>query len=205
MSAAEHELLNAAAGGDVDALAELLRQHGPEVRRRLVISPVWRAALDAADVMQVTYLEAFLHIYQLEARTSDGFRAWLSRLAQNNLRDAIRALERQKRPDPRDQVGSGATGESTTTLLEALGSGMPTASRVAAGRESQRALEAALAQLPPLYAQVVRGHDLEGQPVAEVAAALGRSCGSVYMLRARALDCLRELLGSESQFFSRGA
>lgn len=205
MSGSDIELLKAAKTGDADALTELLARHGPEVRRRLVIGSVWQAVIDAADVMQVTYLEAFLRIYQFEARTSDSFRAWLDRLAQNNLRDAIREFERRKRPDPRHQVGRGATSDSTTTLLEELGGRTPTASRVVAGRESQQALERALGQLPPLYAQVVRMHDLEGQPVSEVAVALGRSCGAVYMLRARALDQLRELLGPESQFFSRSA
>lgn len=198
-------MLTAAANGDADALAELLRVHGPEVRRRLNIGPDWQAMLDSADVMQVTYLEAFLRIYQLEARTADKFCAWLDRLAQNNLRDAIRELKRQKRPDPRNQVGRGAAGESTSMLLDELGSGTPTASRVAASREAQGAMESAVAQLPPLYAQVVRLHDLEGQSVPDVAAAMGRTCGAVYMLRARALDRLRELLGPESRFFSRGA
>jgi len=153
--------------------------------------------------MQVTYLEAFLRINQLEARTSDGFRAWLDRLAQNNLRDAIRELQRQKRPDPRNQMQSPA-GDSVTTLLDALGGADQTASQVVAIRESKQALEKALAHLPPMYAQVVRAHDLEGQSVAEVAQSLGRTPGAVYMLRARALDRLRELLGPESLFFSRG-
>lgn len=69
MAHADDERLSAAAAGDGDALGALLRQHGPGVRRRLHISPAWRAALDPADVMQVSYLEAFLRIDQLQART----------------------------------------------------------------------------------------------------------------------------------------
>ena len=64
------------------------------------------------------------------------------------------------------------------------------------------AIEAALAKLLPSYAKVVRRCGVEGRAVAEVAAELGRSSGAVYMLRARALDRLRELLGSESRYFS---
>ena len=205
MPAADRDLLNAAATGDTGALSELLQRHGPEVRRRLVIGHAWRVMVESADVMQVTYLEAFLRIDQLEARTGDGFRAWLDRLAQNNLRDAIRELEAQKRPDPRHQVGRGPKDDSASSLLEALSCGTPTASHVAAGREAKGALDAALAELPPLYAEVVRLHDLQGHAVTEVAATMGRSPGAVYMLRARALDRLRELLGPESRFFSRGA
>jgi RNA polymerase sigma-70 factor (ECF subfamily) len=198
--------LEAAVNGDREALSTLLRRHGPDVRRRLKIGTVWRAALDPADVMQVTYLEAFLRIDQLRARTEEAFVAWLTRLAQNNVRDGIRALERQKRPAPRRQVRRRGPADSSSTLLRNLNDpAIKTPSRDAAGRESQQVLTAALAQLPPLYAQVVRLHDLEGQPVAEVAATLARSPGAVCMLRARALDRLRELLGSQSQFFSDGA
>jgi RNA polymerase sigma-70 factor, ECF subfamily len=206
MANADDELVNAAAAGDRDALAALLRMHGPEVRRRLDINPVWRALLAPADVMQVTYLEAFLRIGQLRDRTSKAFMAWLTRLARNNLRDGIKELERQKRPNPRRRVRVRASDASRSTLLNQLcDSTATTPSRGAAHRESRQALEDAMAQLPPLYAQVVRGHDIEGQPIAEIAAAMGKSCGAVHMLRARALDCLQELLGSESRFFSSGA
>jgi RNA polymerase sigma-70 factor (ECF subfamily) len=202
---AAEDLLNAPAAGDAEALAVLLRRHGPEVRGRLHIAAVWRTALDAADVMQVTYLEAFLRIAQLRARTAEGFVAWLTRLAQNNLHDAIKELERQKRPDPGRRVQCGSAEDSGSSLLDALRATTQTPSRQAARNESQQALENAMARLPPTYAQVVRLHDLEGRSVAEVAAALGRSAGAVYMLRARALQRLQELLGSESRFFSQGA
>jgi RNA polymerase sigma-70 factor (subfamily 1) len=205
MEVSDDALLNAAATGDARALAELLHRIGPAVRRHLLISPVWQGMLDAADVMQVTYLEAFLRVAQLRAHTTQGFVAWLTRLAQNNLRDAVRELERQKRPDPRRRRRRGRADDSASTLLNQLcGTTARTPSRSAARHESQRALETALSQLPPAYAQVVRLHDLEGQPVVEVAQALGRSAGAVYMLRARALERLRKLLGSESRFFSNG-
>jgi RNA polymerase sigma factor (sigma-70 family) len=127
-------------------------------------------------------------------------------LAQNNLRDGIKELERRKRPDPRQRVRASSPDSSGSTLLDHLcNSSAKTPSRDAAQKESQQALAAALAQLPAPYAEVVRLHGLEGRPVAEVAAMLGRSPGAVCMLRARALDRLRELLGSESRFFSDGA
>jgi RNA polymerase sigma-70 factor, ECF subfamily len=206
MANADDEMVNAAAAGDGDALATLLQKHGPEIRRRLDINPVWRAVLAPADVMQVTYLEAFLRIDRLKARTVDAFVAWLTRLARNNLRDGIKELRRQKRPNPRQRIRARASGGSKSTLLNQLcDSGAATPSRDAAHHESNKALETALAQLPPLYAEVVRRHDFEGQSIPEVAAAMGRSCGAVHMLRARALDCLQELLGPESRFFSSGA
>ena len=49
------------------------------------------------DVMQVTYLEAFLHIDQLTARDTSAFLAWLTRIAENAIRDAVRGLTRTDR------------------------------------------------------------------------------------------------------------
>ncbi|NET51613.1 MAG: hypothetical protein F6K09_23750, partial [Merismopedia sp. SIO2A8] len=60
------------------------------------------------------------------------------------------------------------------------------ASRAAAAGEAHTAIDRAIAQLPPDYAQVIRDLDLAGKSVDEVASAMGRSKGAVHMLRARA-------------------
>ncbi len=206
MAPEDHELVQQASAGSDAALTALLTRYGPNLRRRLHIDPVWRPALDPADIMQVTYLEAFLRVREVQARSIAGFLAWLTRLAQNNLRDAIRELERQKRPDPRQQVHcAAATDSSTTTMHRFAGPPGETPSHNAASAEARKAVTAALTRLPPDYAAVVRLTFLEDRAVPEAAAALGRSAGAVYMLRARALDRLRELLGSESRFLSDGA
>ncbi|MCK4660113.1 MAG: hypothetical protein KAV82_11380 [Phycisphaerae bacterium] len=107
MSDEERQLVEGAVDGNADALDVLLREYGPQVRRRLSISSAWQGTLDGADVMQVTYMEAFLRIGQFAGRTPETFVAWLTRIAENNLRDAIKELERAKRPDPRRRVRCG--------------------------------------------------------------------------------------------------
>jgi RNA polymerase sigma-70 factor (subfamily 1) len=203
------DLVARATGGDADALAALLAQFGPAVRHRLVgrIGQAWRSVLDEDDVMQVTYLEAFLRIRSFRPRGEAGasFQAWLAQVAENNLRDAVRGLERAKRPDPRRRVTGGVSQESYVSLVEMLGMTSTTPSRQAAGHEAADAIEAALAQLPADYRTVIRMYDLEGRDIEEVGRALKRSSGAVYMLRARAHDRLREVLGSASKFFSRPA
>ncbi|UCG33245.1 MAG: sigma-70 family RNA polymerase sigma factor [Phycisphaerales bacterium] len=186
-------------------MSALLQEAGPIVRRRLRIASTWQATLDLADVMQVTYMEAFLRVGQLNERTHEAFLAWLTKIAENNLRDAVRELERARRPDPRRRVHRRNPEETTITLLEALGCTTATASRHAADREARQMIEAAIARLPDTYQKVVHLCDLEDQPVQKVAEALGKSPGAVYMLRARAHDRLREILGSESRFFSGSA
>jgi len=194
-------LLRQATAGDADALAALLGRHGPEVSRRLRIDRQWRGQLEAEDVMQVTYLEAFHQIGRFEPSRGASFEAWLLQIARHNLLDAVRGLGRKKQPPARRRVHANAA-DSTTGLLELLGATTTTPSRVAGRAESASILEAAIARLPADYATVVRLYDLEGRPIEEVSAAMRRSTGAVHMLRARAHDALRERLGTESNFFS---
>ena len=202
--ALEAGLLARAVRGERDAVAALLAIEGPRVRARLVgqIGSHWQSVLDIDDVLQVSYLEAFLQIERFQPRGDGAFLAWLTQIAENNLRDAIRGLERAKRPDPRRQVRQPGSDESYVAMVELLGVTTSTPSRAAARGEAGRALEVALRRLPPDYEKVVRLYDLECKPIEEVAAALGRKAGAVYMLRARAHERLREIMGGESQFFT---
>lgn len=68
--------------------------------------------------MQVTYTEAFLRIGTMQARNEKSFVAWLSQIAQNNLRDAIRALECGKRPNPKHRALLPDARSSVCDLLE---------------------------------------------------------------------------------------
>ncbi len=207
MQVVDPSLLQKAVEGDAGALRVLLEQFGGEVRKRICgkIEKRWQASLDEDDVMQVTYLEAFLHIDQLTARDSASFLTWLTRIAENALRDAVRGLTRQKRPDPARRVESAPGVDSYVGLLECLGVTTTTPSREAARRDAAAILETAVAKLPEDYKTAVRLYDLEGRSVAEVAAGMGRSVGAVHMLRARAHDRLRQELGTASQFFSGSA
>ncbi|MFO0837815.1 MAG: sigma-70 family RNA polymerase sigma factor [Phycisphaerae bacterium] len=199
------ELLNQAAAGDSEALASLLRTVGPQVRAGLRIDPRWQSVVDADDVMQVTYLEAFLQISRFQPDGLPAFTGWLRRIAENNLRDAARALERVKRPPADRRVNLPSPDESMAGLIEQLGVTTTTPSRQFGVAEAARAIDSALESLPDDYSRVVRLYDLEGRPAEEVASELGRSTGAMHMLRARAHDRLRDLLGSETGFFSRPA
>ncbi len=75
----------------------------------------------------------------------------------------------------------------------------------AARGELKDIIESTLQQLPADYEQAVRLYDMEGKPIAEVAQALERSNAAVHMLRARAHDRLKELLGESTNFFSHPA
>lgn len=204
MTPHQEQLVHRATAGDKDALGELLEVFGPEVEATLVISPKWQGVLGAADVMQVTYLEAFAQIRDFDPSRAESFPNWLKRIAENNLRDAIRSLQAKKNP-PADMKLEAHGAESGLALFDILTSGGGTPSRAMRQGEATELLHRALACLPSDYARTIRLYDLEGKPVEEVATLLGRSTGAVYMLRQRAHDRLRGLLGRASQYLESRA
>lgn len=197
-------LLIRATQGDFDSLGELLARVLPELRRSLdgQIGSKWRAKLDEDDVVQVTCMEAFLSIRQFRAGGMDSFIAWLKRIATHNLKDAIESLSADKRPDPAKQVQNPRE-DSHVALYEYLGGQTKSPSHQARREEAKSALGRSVSKLPDDYQTVIRLRELEEKPLAEVARIMNRSEGAVHMLRARALDRLRELLGTGSHWLSR--
>lgn len=183
-----------AVDGDDAALGELLRAVEPQLRASITVQPLWRRDLDVDDVLQVAYLEAFMRIGALRERSPAAFRAWMRRLVDTNIKDAIRGLERDKRPDARRRVTQGGQGGSARTLIGQLGGSGASASAAMSDREQVERLLAAVARLPVSYRQVVEQVDLAERAVADVAAEMGRSPGAVHLLVRRAHDRLRELL-----------
>jgi RNA polymerase sigma-70 factor (subfamily 1) len=196
----QRQSLIRAVGGDRDALGKLLGDFGPEIEAALHISAGWRGQIETADVMQITYLEAFLHICRFDPDRSEAFPAWLRRMAENNLRDAIRGLEAKKNPPPRMQLDAHGA-DTTMALFDVLTAGTGTPSRAARREEVAERLRGALRRLPADYSKAIQLYDLEGKTVEEVAEAMGRSAGAVHMLRMRGHDRLKELLVGSNDFF----
>jgi RNA polymerase sigma factor (sigma-70 family) len=195
------QLLARARQQDDNALRELLKRHGHKARSAIhgKIPQKYQTVLELDDIMQVTYLEAFLHIARFDGHTPGEFVTWLRRISQNALVDALRGLDSLKRPDPMQRVGSP---DSSDSPLDRLAESLTTASRHMARDEAMGMIEQSLTQLPETYATVVRECDLEGRSVSEVAADMGRSSGSVHMLRARAHAQLRTLMGPPSNYLT---
>jgi len=199
MSLADEAQVAVAVTGDEAALTALLERHGVAIRQGLTISPKWRSLIDPDDVMQVTYFKAFLRIKDLRRTTTASFVGWLRTIAENNLRDAVRAMECAKRGPSRVYR---PTTDSHAALLEQISGTTTTPSRAAGRREVQQLVEDALRKLPPDYEKVLRLCELECKSGPEAAVILGRSQGAVRMLLARAKDRLRDVLVSGSAYFS---
>lgn len=201
------QVLAKAMAGDRACLIDLLEELAPALRIRLEskIPPALRVAVEADDVLQVTYIEVFGRIGQFKGGGLDGFKAWVGRVAENNLLDAIRAAQAAKRPDPAKRAHRARTAEdSAATLIDVIaGDSKATPSRFMARGEAVVAMERMLATLPADYARVIRLYDLAGHSADDVAREMGRTTGAIFMLRARAHDRLREAMGDEGKYFSR--
>ena len=190
--------------GDQDALTRLIELHDATLRGKLggKIPKRWQAVLSLDDLMQETYTDAFLDIADFTPRGDGAFEAWLITVAKHNVISAVRSLEAEKRGGKRQRVETARQDESFLALYQLLGCTTTTPSRHAARSEAKEALGKALDRLPNDYRTVIKMYDLEGRPIDDVAGAMDRSPGAVFMLRARAHGALRRLLGSPLQYFS---
>lgn len=188
-------MVGRAVDGDEDALVALLEDAGrtliDDIGRQ--VATKYRSLVDAEDVFQVTCMEAFLRIRSFAPATPEAFAAWLRRVAMNNLRDAIKELERDKRPTPGRRITPSGD-EPYDSIIASLAATTTTPSRVCGRAEIRQSVESALRQLPPDYERVLRLYELEGLSGDEVAEFIGRSHGAVRMLLARARERLAELL-----------
>jgi len=190
---------------DEQGLAALLSRCAGPLRRAVEADLPRRhaGALSADDILQQTYIDAFLGIDRFRGEDEAAFAAWLRSIARRNLIDAVRHLDAERRGGGRRRVPP-AREDSCVDLVERLVT-RTTVSRAISRREAAAALERALASLPGAYREVVSGYDLAGRPMEEVARELGRSPGAAYLLRLRAHAMLRRLLGGTTGFFSASA
>jgi RNA polymerase sigma-70 factor (ECF subfamily) len=158
--------------------------------------------LSAEDVIQETYADAFHDIGHFDPEGDGSFGGWLLRIAQCNLRDAVRMLGAEKRGGRHRRVEIWQGDDTRTALLDLLTATGSSPSRQAAGEEACSLLDQAINKLPRDYRTVVQMYDLQGESATTISEVLQRSPGAVYMLRARAHDWLRELMGTTSDFFA---
>jgi RNA polymerase sigma-70 factor, ECF subfamily len=206
LAESERMLLERAVSGDDGALSELLVGCDAELRSRFSgkIHRRYRSVLSIADVLQVTYMEAFLRISRFRVGGNGSFVNWLAKIADSNLISAIRELNRQKRPPRQRQISLSMGTNSHIALLATLAGSQASPSQQASRSEIRDAIDRAISLLPPDYRDVVQGFDIDGIDTHEIAARMQRSPGAVYMIKARAHIRLAEILGDSTQFFSRG-
>jgi RNA polymerase sigma-70 factor (ECF subfamily) len=197
-----------AVAGDEDALESLLLSHfnrlAADVSQRLPDDV--RNVLSAEDVVQDAFIVVFQRISGFEPRGGSTFFAWLSKIAENCLMDAVKALRAAKRGGGRFAVEAQHPEMSDMfPLLELLAAHSHTPSRSTAAHEAASAMKMALDALDADYRDVLYFRYIEMQPIAGIAERLKRSEGAVHMLLSRALEALRSRMGDTGRYFTRKA
>lgn len=178
--------------GDDAALGELLDKHrdwlknvaAKELNGRVL------SRIDASDIVQQTLLSACRRIEQFEGSTSGEFAAWLGRIHEHNIQDALRrhvtAFKRSTRSE-----------QSISSDQPLADGNASTPSHNAIRDERAEQLRTHLDALPEDQAEAVRLRHLEGWSLAHLAEHFDRSTDSVASLLKRGVENLRNRVHEE--------
>jgi len=186
--------------GDESALNQLCSVYGERVRRiiRLRLDQKLRPKLDSVDVVQDALILALGGLKDFNYRNEGDFLRWLSRIAENKLRDILDKFHADKR-DVHKEIPFKKEGRSTEGGPVGTAGPMRTTtpSVIACRKEALDKLEQALDKLKPEYKQVVVLKKIEELSHAEIAERLGKNTGAVRMLLARAMAALTIAYGED--------
>jgi RNA polymerase sigma-70 factor, ECF subfamily len=182
-------LVSAAKSGDAVAFVELSRRHSDKILRRTYrIVKNWQ---DAEDVLQDSFMKAFIHLKDFEERSS--FSSWLTRIAINT---ALMLL-RKKRFHIEISTGSTDDDFGIRDCWEPRDLAESPENRCAR-REQEELLKCAIQGLPPILRDVVQMSHGEGRSIEEIAQSLRISVPAAKSRLARARTALRSsLMGTE--------
>jgi RNA polymerase sigma-70 factor, ECF subfamily len=180
-------LMLRAQDGDETAFPELFQRLGPRILqyvRRLVGSEA-----RAEEITQDVFVQMFRfrHRYRPESKLS----TWVFTIATNLCLNELRRPERQLRVDLREHRLDESDRQDEPSLPD------PNAidpEQGAAGRELARALETAVAALPPKQRAALLLSRIDGMAYRDVADAIGTTEGAVKALLFRATHGLRDRL-----------
>ncbi len=164
-----------------------------------------RARLSPSDLVQETMLGAYRDFTQFRGGSERELLAWLRQILINRLhvfvqRHVLSAKRDVRREFSLDDMGV-ALARSSANLRAAcvLADSAPSPSTTVIRRENAVVLADQLADMTPLYRDVIVLRNLQGLSFDQVAQRLNRSCGATRMLWLRAIKQLREQMGTENE------
>jgi len=193
------QLLGLARAGSGPALGQLLELYRSylAILARLQIGRRLQGKVDAADLVQDTFLEAHRHFAEFRGTVEAELVCWLRQILAGLLANLVRRYYGTQRRDVRlERELANELDRSSRVLDQSLAVPQSTPSQRAAHREQAVLLADALGQLPDDYREVLILHHLEGLTFPEVAGRMGRTVDSVKNVWARALAQLRRSLGA---------
>jgi RNA polymerase sigma-70 factor (ECF subfamily) len=192
------QLLHRARAGDRLALGQLLELYRGYLAllARLQINRRLQSKVDASDVVQETYLQAYRAFSQFRGTTEAELIGWLRQILASHLAQVVRRFLGTRRRDVRlERELAVELDQSSRVLDQGLEGRHSSPSQQAVRREQAVLLAQALERLPEDYREVLVLRHLEGLSFAELAQRMGRTVDSVKNLWTRALARLRRALG----------
>jgi RNA polymerase sigma-70 factor, ECF subfamily len=185
MGAAESTaLLSRARAGSPEALNELYARYGGRLLSliRIRMGPGLRPGVDSRDILQATLLKSFQHLEQFNGADGRSLLAWLTRIAENEIRDQADRQGRQRRDKAKESPLDPVEAQIRDRMRSAV-------SQLIVDEETSR-LERAIAGLDETHREAIVLRKFEELSYAEMAVRLGRSEDACRMLVARAMVAL---------------
>src|SRR5262249_46316508 len=192
------ELLRLARAQDGPARGRLLELYRNYLTllARLQIGRRLQGKVDAADLVQETFLKAHRDLARFRGRTEAELVHWLRQILVANLAMLVRRYCGTQRRDVRLECELAVALDHSSRILDrGLVAADSSPSQRAARREQAVLLANALQQLPEDYREVIILRHMEGLAFPEVARQMGRTLDSVKKLWTRGLVQLRRSLG----------
>lgn len=190
------QLVALAKEGDESALERLYRVYSERIRWmvRFRMGKELRRKLDSMDVVQDALIHALGGIADFTYENEGDFVRWLSKIAENALRDNLDKLHAAKR-DIRKELPLGSHHSTTGSGLSRIPGGLDatTPSVIVSKREDLSKLEKAIDELKPDYRDVIILSKLEGLSYKEIGKRLRKSPDAVRMLLPSAMAELTDV------------
>ena len=171
----DEEIIARVVGGESPLFEVLMRRHNQRVYR--TVRAILGSDGDCEDVMQQTYVNAFLHLRQFQRNAR--FSTWLTRIAVNE------AIQRGRRRDRRAEVG---LSDDAAVVPPASA---PNPEHAAYATELGHLLDTVVDALPDSYRVVFVLREIEGMSIAETAETLALNHDTVKTRLHRAKAHLR--------------
>lgn len=156
VTTSDEEIIARVLGGDPGLFELLMRRHNQRVYR--TVRAILRRDDDCEDVMQQTYINAFVHLKQFQSHAR--FSTWLTRIAVNA------AIQRGHRLDRGPEVHLPDDAAATLPTTD------PDPEHATYAGELSALLESAVDALPAPYRVVFALREIEGMSTAETAVSL---------------------------------
>jgi RNA polymerase sigma-70 factor (ECF subfamily) len=158
---------------------------------RLRMGSELRSKMQSMDLVQDALLCSFRDLGDFTYRNEGDFLRWLSRIAENKIRDNIDKLHAQKRDIKKEvPLNDSSQSENGTFVPGIEPADTTTPSRIVSRKEEQEKLEKAMQRLNPEYREVILLAKIEGLSHGQIGEMIGKSPDAVRMLLGRALNAL---------------